>query len=234
MITLRHHLLTLVAVFAALAVGIVLGAGVLSEPVRQTSGTQETTSDPAVEPGTTYPDEVAAALAPAVVAGRLTDRQVALVTLPGADETAVTALVDQVVAAGGAVAGRYDLTEAMVDPGQKSLVDTLGSQLMTQQPDGAVDTAAPDTALGGSGRAGAVITICTFATPGSRSIRARASASTGCIARAVAAFSTSMTNRTVSPSTTRARTKSVPPKVPPCGRAMSEIAVRIVSRVTGM
>ena len=56
-------------------------------------------------------------------------------TVPGADEQVVTALTERVAAAGGAVSARYDLTETMVGPDQKTLVDTLGSQLMTQQGD---------------------------------------------------------------------------------------------------
>ena len=41
-------------------------------------------------------------------------------------------------AAGGTVSARYDLSADIVDPGQKSLVDTLGSQLLTQQAEGDV------------------------------------------------------------------------------------------------
>ena len=43
----------------------------------------------------------------------------------------------QVAAAGGTVAGTYAAQPALVDPGEKSLVDTLGSQLMTQLGDAA-------------------------------------------------------------------------------------------------
>ena len=75
-------------------------------------------------------------LAAPVLSGRLADRSVAVVTVPGADEQVVTALSEQVAAAGGTVAARYDLTADLVDPTQKSLVDTLGSQLLTQQAEG--------------------------------------------------------------------------------------------------
>ena len=78
------------------------------------------------------------ALGPATVSGRLADRSVAVVTVPGADEQVVTALTEQVTAAGGTVSARYDLSADIVDPGQKSLVDTLGSQLLTQQAEGDV------------------------------------------------------------------------------------------------
>jgi hypothetical protein len=138
-ITLRHHLLTIVAVFLALAAGIVLGGGPLSDGVARTSArSTSSTTQPEVAPQAAYAEDFAAAVAPSLVAGRLADRQVAVVTVPGADERVVTGLVEQVVAAGGSVSTRVRLTDALVDPAQKSLVDTLGSQLLTQQGD-AVD-----------------------------------------------------------------------------------------------
>ena len=140
MITLRHHLLTIVAVFLALAAGIVLGGGPLSDvgPTEATSS-GETDAPPAADRAQTdYTESVVSALGPATVGGRLAERSVAVVTVPGADEQVVTALTEQVTAAGGTVSARYDLSEDIVDPGQKSLVDTLGSQLLTQQAEGDV------------------------------------------------------------------------------------------------
>ena len=140
MITLRHHLLTIVAVFLALAAGIVLGGGPLSDvgaTVATSSGAQD--AAPAEDPAKAdYTESVVSALGPATVSGRLADRSVAVVTMPGADEQVVTALTDQVAAAGGTVSARYDLSDDIVDPDQKSLVDTLGSQLLTQQAEGDV------------------------------------------------------------------------------------------------
>jgi Copper transport outer membrane protein, MctB len=132
--TFRQHLTTLVAVFVALAVGIVLGGGLLSDVTEAASGETSAPVEDAA-PQAAYTESFTGALAPSLVAGRLADRQVALVTVPGADEQVVTALTERVTAAGGAVSARYDLTETMVGPDQKTLVDTLGSQLMTQQGD---------------------------------------------------------------------------------------------------
>ena len=140
MITLRHHLLTIVAVFLALAAGIVLGGGPLSDvgPTAATSSGEGATAPAADLAQTDYTESVVSALGPATVSGRLADRSVAVVTVPGADEQVVTALTEQVTAAGGTVSARYDLSADIVDPGQKSLVDTLGSQLLTQQAEGDV------------------------------------------------------------------------------------------------
>jgi hypothetical protein len=139
-ITLRHHVLTIVAVFLALAAGIVLGGGPLSDVgATVATASKETSAEPAGESVQgAFSEAFAAALGPGVLAGRLADQQVALVTVPGADEQLVSALGEQVAAAGGTVSARYALADDLVDPAQKSLVDTLGSQLLTQQAGDAV------------------------------------------------------------------------------------------------
>lgn len=140
MITLRHHLLTIVAVFLALAAGIVLGGGPLSDVgATVTTAGADSTAEPAEDQArANYTEEFVSTLGPPVIGGRLQDRSVALVTVPGADEQVVSDLAGQVEAAGGTVSARYDLAEDLVDPGQKSLVDTLGSQLLAQQAEGDV------------------------------------------------------------------------------------------------
>ena len=60
----------------------------------------------------------------------------------GADAT-VEEVTDQVALAGGTLAGRYAAQPALVDVGEKSLVDTLGSQLMTQLESASVTSDAP-------------------------------------------------------------------------------------------
>ncbi|MBC2934728.1 copper transporter [Nocardioides sp. zg-1228] len=140
MITLRHHLLTIVAVFLALAAGIVLGGGPLSDvgPTVATAGGDRETTPAEDQAQVDYTESFVSAVGPATVGGRLAERSVALVTVPGADEQLVGALGEQVTAAGGTVSARYDLADDLVDPAQKSLVDTLGSQLLTQQAEGDV------------------------------------------------------------------------------------------------
>ena len=135
MITLRHHVLTIVAVFLALAAGIVLGGGPLSDVGASVaaSGSPSDRAPAAEDAAGAYADSFVMALGPGIISGRLADRSVALVTVPGADEQVVTSLSDAVAAAGGSVSARYALTGDLVDPDQKSLVDTLGSQLLTQQ-----------------------------------------------------------------------------------------------------
>lgn len=133
MISYRHHVVSLVAVFLALAVGVTLGGGPLSdlgrdsEPTARAGAVRDDSARAA-----SYADAFATASAKTLYADRLRGHDVSVVTLPGADHEVVSALNAQVEAAGGTVAGVYDVQAPLVDASEKSLVDTLGSQLMTQ------------------------------------------------------------------------------------------------------
>lgn len=139
MISFRTHVVTLVAVFLALAVGVVLGGGPLSELGRGDDDAdalrgEVTQAQSEAEFGQRFAEDVSDDL----LSGLLDGRDVAVVTFPGADQAMVQGLVDEVDAAGGTVTVTQPVGSSLVNPGEKSLVDTLGSQLMTQLPDGAV------------------------------------------------------------------------------------------------
>lgn len=124
----RSYAVPLTAVLLALATGVALGAGPL------TGSTSTAAPAPRVveAPQPAYPDVFAASVATSLYHDGLSRRPVALVTLPGADPATVTALKSQVKAAGGELAGTYAVDAQLVDPEQKSLVDTLGIQLARQ------------------------------------------------------------------------------------------------------
>lgn len=139
MISYRHHITTLVAVFLALAVGVALGGGPLSELGRDDQPASATAREQRQSERTaSYGDAFATASASTLYGGRLKESPVSIVTLPGADGEIVSALGAQIEAAGGSVAGTYDIRSTMTNASEKSLVDTLGSQLMTQLGSGAV------------------------------------------------------------------------------------------------
>ena len=141
MISYRHHIVSLVAVFLALAVGVALGGGPLRELGRDDQPASATTHERrAAVRSASFGDEFATASADALYAGRLREHPVTLVTMPGASGEVVSALGAQVEAAGGRIAGTYDVQPTLTDPAEKSLVDTLGSQLVTQLGSGAVTT----------------------------------------------------------------------------------------------
>lgn len=157
MISFRHYIVTLVAVFLALAVGIVLGGGPLSDVGRgseqdlKDAEARNTALEARLAAGgksTAFQDAFAGTIGAQALAGGLDDRSVVLVTFPGVDEKLVRGLSSQVKQAGGAVIGQYDVQPALVDPSEKSLVETLGSQLRTQYAKGVPADAATYDRMG--------------------------------------------------------------------------------------
>ena len=135
MTRLRRNVVPLVVVLMALAVGIALGAGPLSDlgaSPPQAAAQPQPEADPGPDDRAAYADAFAGSVGPGLYADRLHGHAVVLLTLPGADEEVAEGLTDQVRQAGTRVIGRYGLRRTLVDPGSKGLVDTLGAQLVTQ------------------------------------------------------------------------------------------------------
>jgi len=133
-ISYRHHVVSLVAVFLALAVGVALGGGPLSQLGRDDTPTAASTRVDQQQTRRTvdFGEQFATAAATTLYADRLHDHPVAILTLPGARHDVVNALSTQVEQAGGTVTGTFQAERSLVAASEKSLVDTLGSQLMTQ------------------------------------------------------------------------------------------------------
>ena len=140
MIDFRYHLVSLISVFLALAVGVVLGAGPLQNSIgtaledqvsalRSDRDAVRAERDEAVVRAERS-EEYLAAVAPALVADTLSGHQVALVVLPGADGDDVTRIADAVVGAGGEVVSRVEVAEAWVDPARLQYRTTLAGQLL--------------------------------------------------------------------------------------------------------
>lgn len=150
MMTFRYHIVTVVSVFLALAVGIAIGGGPLKGEVdnslvtqvetdRRTIATLESQLS-AAKTTADFNAAAAGAVAPLVLGDRLAGHAVAVVALPGADPATVAALGDTVVSAGGTLAGSYRVAAALLDEEQRQLVDDLSAQLATEVPDLAADT----------------------------------------------------------------------------------------------
>jgi hypothetical protein len=148
MIDFRYHLVSLVSVFLALAVGIVLGAGPLKESLGSTlldrveSLRQEKdalraeldTANSAVQ----HRDQFITTLTPSLISGQLTDRSVAILTLPDVDGDDADALADAITAAGGKVTGRVSIGASWVDPERAEARTQLVTDLATKLPTGTV------------------------------------------------------------------------------------------------
>ena len=140
MISFRYHIVSIVSVFLALAVGVALGGGPLKGEVDNTL-VQQVQADrktkaalqaeiSSLKSGNDFQDSFAATVGPGLVADQLKGRVVSLVVLPGADQADVSGLTRLVGQAGGTVGGTLRAGNGLVDVGNKQLVDQLGSQLM--------------------------------------------------------------------------------------------------------
>lgn len=139
MISFRSHVVSLVAVFLALALGVVLGAGPLrgdgnSTLVAQANADRQTTTTlraqvKGLRSQNAFTDEFARTVGPGLLAGRLSGHVVTLVALPTAQQADLATLRGLVRAAGGTVAGTARIGSKLVDAGSKQLVDELGTQL---------------------------------------------------------------------------------------------------------
>jgi hypothetical protein len=136
-IDFRYHLVSIVSIFLALAVGIVLGAG----PLKGDIGTRLTEQVTALRAekaqlrtdldtahrGASARDNFSKEVAPAVLKERLTGKTVALVVAPGADADLVKSATASLVAAGAKVGSTITLTDAWADPTKTVLRNTIAS-----------------------------------------------------------------------------------------------------------
>jgi hypothetical protein len=138
-ISFRYHIVSIVSVFLALAIGVALGGGPLKGKVDNTL-VDQVQSDRQVKTrlqseitslrgGNGFTDDFAATVAPKVLGGKLRGRVVTLVVLPTAREADVAALKSMVERAGGTVGGTVRVGNKLVDVGDKQLVDELGKQM---------------------------------------------------------------------------------------------------------
>ena len=140
MVDFRYHLVSLTAVFLALAVGIVLGTAALNGPISTNlnNDLSRVTSDKRALEGEVErlreqlgaSDEFALGVAPRLLRGSLTDRRVLLVTTPDTPADLAERLTPMLQAAGAQVGGTLQLLPALADPEQGQLVEDLVAQVV--------------------------------------------------------------------------------------------------------
>jgi hypothetical protein len=140
-IDFRYHLVSIIAIFFALATGIILGAGPLDEQVNETlvdqipqlrdENQQLRDQIVALEADLTFEETFVDSVAPSLVRDRLADRRVALVVLPGADEEQVAAVRSQVEGAGATVSATVTVAPAWTDPDSEPALDSLAADLVS-------------------------------------------------------------------------------------------------------
>jgi hypothetical protein len=131
---------SLVAVFLALAVGVVLGSTSVSHRLlsvvagdrdhlsQQVDQLAEQRAD--LQASQRAGNSFASAVAPTVVRNQLAQRGVLLVLAPGADTADRDALRQLISEAGGTVTGELDLTDAVLDPSRADQLRDLTTRLL--------------------------------------------------------------------------------------------------------
>jgi Copper transport outer membrane protein, MctB len=124
-IDFRYHLVSIVAVFLALAIGIVLGSTELQGPaynfLNQTTSKlqnelgQVTSQRDAAQQQATEGEMYAQAVAPAVLHDLLTGHRLLIVTEPGAQSSVVSGISNAAAAAGATVTGQINLQPKFFD-----------------------------------------------------------------------------------------------------------------------
>ncbi len=134
MINFRYHVVSLTAVFLALAIGLVVGTAALNGPVadnlndtvnglgNQNKLLRDQVSQ--MEEDVSRQEDFAAEAAPFLLGGRLADRRVAVVSLPSASRY-VDGVVEMLTKAGAKVTGRVDITDRFTNPTNNVLLLNL-------------------------------------------------------------------------------------------------------------
>ena len=139
MIDFRYHLVSIVSIFLALAVGIVLGAGPLKGNLGQSLNAQVTalrqekaslrSQLDAQQRNVDGRDAFVDGVTPELLQGRLSGKTVSVVVAPGADAEMVKQTTAVLTGAGARVGSTVTLNEAWTDPAKRTFRDNLATQL---------------------------------------------------------------------------------------------------------
>lgn len=139
MIDFRYHVVSLISVFLALAVGIALGAGPLKESIgAQLTGQVEQLRNEKSDLREQLDEEradanltraFALATVDDLLGELLTDRTVAVITTPGVEKQTVDGTTERLEQAGANITARFDLQDSWTSPGQRAFRSSLASSL---------------------------------------------------------------------------------------------------------
>ena len=137
MISFRYHLVSIIAVFLALALGIVVGATALNGPItkdlrQQVNDAKKQRDTLAAQNkllGTQVDDanQFASTYGARLVSGTLTGNDILEIVLPGTPSTMVDGITSQLTAAGGKVTGQVSITDAYLDPSRGTGITSLAT-----------------------------------------------------------------------------------------------------------
>ncbi|MDO5025831.1 MAG: copper transporter [Trueperella sp.] len=156
MVDFRYHLVSLVSVFLALALGIILGAGPLQDSIgealsgevsnlREVNKQIKTTNDE-LKKRTEQQEAAIGKTAPLLLADTMTGRSVGIIVLPGADDAYVTEAQERLKQTGAAVVGEIHISSAWTYAEDSAYRGSFADQIATYVT-GAEPTNDPNTVL---------------------------------------------------------------------------------------
>lgn len=138
MLSFRYHIVTLVAVFAALAVGVVLGAGPLQtrlaaslQPAQNSSKAVDSATLGEVQRIADADARAVNSLATQALSGTLQGRTVAMLTLPGTDSSDLDDVTEILTQAGASIVGAATLSDNWQSLSMAKYRETLATPLAT-------------------------------------------------------------------------------------------------------
>ena len=139
MINFRYHVVSLTAVFLALAIGLVVGTAALNSPLsdalnnqvnslaKQNQGYRERITQMETEAG--KQEQFTREAAPILLASKLTGRNVLVLSMPQTGDS-VARVLDMLKLAGARVTGQVEIEDKFTDPDRKdNLLDVANGAL---------------------------------------------------------------------------------------------------------
>jgi hypothetical protein len=140
-IDFRYHIVSIVAIFFALGAGVLLGAGPLKNTGAKVVQSQAEQDRKALEEARddliqakaldNYRDSYVTRVTSSLTTAKLTNRKVAIVTMPKTEESVVDGLKSELERSGAQITTQVSLNEKLFDPEQRQLVDPLVNELVT-------------------------------------------------------------------------------------------------------
>jgi hypothetical protein len=140
-IDFRYHIVSIVAIFFALGAGVVLGAGPLkgtgsavvqSQAERDRQQLADARAELVqVKALDKYRDDYVAKVTAGMTDGKLSNKKVAIVTMPNAENDLTNGVQEEIEKSGAVITTKVALDSKLFDTGQRQLVESLVNQLVT-------------------------------------------------------------------------------------------------------
>jgi hypothetical protein len=138
-ISFRYHVVSIVAVFLALALGVVVGTTALNGPITtdlrnkvdslNKQRASDVTAQGQLQQQVNIGNQFASTYAGQVVGDTLIGDQIIMVSMPGANSGMKDGIAKEIAAAGGTVTGRIQLTSEFTDPKRANDIVSIVKQV---------------------------------------------------------------------------------------------------------